>query len=297
MDGFIVVNKPQGPTSHDVCQRLRRILGERKIGHTGTLDPMAEGVLLLMVGRAARLSEYLMLDDKEYTAGIRFGIKTDTQDIWGEVFKEMKPDVSLQNLKKAIASFTGKIQQKPPIYSAKRHEGKHLYEYARKGVEIDIPSREVEIYTIKLIEQHLPENATLHVKCSKGTYIRTLCNDIGEMLGCGAVMDSLIRTQVGQFALSQAYTLEEIEQAQENGTLDKLILPMDIAIAHFSRIDVKPESERIVLSGNHLIARNLLNEYSDIAIDSFVRIYLNDKLIAVGKKTAEDIYKPNKVFN
>ncbi len=297
MDGFIVVNKPQGPTSHDVCQRLRYILGERKIGHTGTLDPMAEGALLMMVGRAARLSEYLVLDDKEYTAGIRFGLKTDTQDIWGEVLEETEPDISLHKLKEAIAFFTGKIQQTPPVYSAKRYQGKHLYEYARKGVEIDIPSREVEIYALELIEHYLPEQATLHIKCSKGTYIRTLCNDIGEKLGCGAVMDSLVRTQIGQFSLSDSYTIQQIEQAVENGVIEQLILPMDMPIKHFSRIDVQPESERIVISGNPLIAKNLFKEYPDIAIDSFVRIYLNDKLIAVGRKTDEDTYKPNKVFN
>ena len=297
MDGFIVVNKPQGPTSHDICQKLRRILGEQKIGHTGTLDPMAEGALLIMIGRAARLSEYLVLDDKAYIAGIRFGLRTDTQDIWGKVFEETKPDVSLDKLQEVTMSFTGKIQQKPPIYSAKRYKGKHLYEYAREGVEITIPSREVEIYALELIEHYLPEQATLHIKCSKGTYIRTLCNDIGEALGCGAVMDSLVRTQIGQFSLLDAYTINQIEQAVENGTLDKLTLPMDMPIKHFPRIDVNSESERIVISGNPLISKNLLGEYSDITIDSFVRIYLNDKLIAVGRKTDEDIYKPNKVFN
>lgn len=297
MDGFIVVNKTQGPTSHDVCQRLRRILGEQKIGHTGTLDPMAEGALLIMIGRAARLSEYLVLDDKEYIAGIRFGLKTDTQDIWGEVFEETKPNISLEKLQKVIVSFTGKIQQKPPVYSAKRYKGKHLYEYARDGVKVSIPPHEVEIYTLKLKDQHLPEQATLHIRCSKGTYIRTLCNDIGEALGCGAVMDSLIRTQIGQFPLSDAYTIDQIEQAIENGTFDKLILPMDMPIKHFPRVDVKPESERIVISGNNLLAKNLLKEYPDIAIDSFVRIYLNDKLIAVGTKTDDDTYKPKKVFS
>ena len=297
MDGFIVINKPQGPTSHDVCQQLRRILGERKIGHTGTLDPMAEGALLVMIGHAARLSEYLALDDKAYIAGIRFGLKTDTQDIWGKVLEANKPDVSLDKLQEVIMSFTGKIQQKPPVYSAKRYKGKHLYEYAREGVEVTIPSREVEIYTLKLIEHHLPEQATLHIECSKGTYIRTLCNDIGETLECGAVMDSLVRTQIGQFSLSDAYTINQIKQAVENGALDKLALPMDMPIKHFSRIDVNPESERIVISGNHLLAKNLLGKYPDITIDSYVRIYLNDKLIAVGRKTDEDTYKPNKVFN
>ena len=297
MDGFIVVHKPQGPTSHDVCQRLRHILGERKVGHTGTLDPMAEGALLIMIGRAARLSEYLVLDDKEYTAGIQFGLKTDTQDIWGEVLERTKSDVSLERLQDVLISFIGTIQQKPPMYSAKRYDGKHLYEYARDGIKVDIPSREVEIYAIKLVEQHLPEQATLHIKCSKGTYIRTLCNDIGEILGCGAVMNSLIRTQIGRFSISDAYTINEIEQAVENDTIDKLIVPMDMPIKSFPRIDVDTESERIVLSGNYLIAKNLIREYPDIATDSFVRIYLHDKLIAVGKKTAEDTYKPKKVFN
>ena len=186
---------------------------------------------------------------KEYIAGIRFGMKTDTQDIWGEILEKNKPEVSSQKLKDVITSFTGKIQQTPPVYSAKRYKGKHLYEYARKGVEVKIPSREVEIYTLKLIEQHLPEQATLHIKCSKGTYIRTLCNDIGETLGCGAVMDSLIRTQIGQFSLSDAYTINQIEQAVASATLNKLILPMDMPIKYFPRIDVNQESERIVISG------------------------------------------------
>lgn len=296
MDGFIAVNKPAGMTSHDVCFKIKKMFSLDKVGHTGTLDPMAQGVLLVMLGNAARLSEYLVTDDKQYVAGIKFGLSSDTQDSWGKILKEIKPEFTSEQLYACIKKFTGKIMQTPPMYSAIKHKGKHLYDYARKGESVEIPSREIEIYALEIVSENLPHEAVLKIDCSKGTYIRTLCSDIGDELGCGAVMSSLIRTKIGEFSIENAFDLEQIQTSFQNNEIDKMILPLDFPLKHFERVDVKSESRRIVLGGNLLINKNLLRSYADIKDGAFVRIYLEDVFTGVGKKADEGI-KPVKIFN
>lgn len=297
MDGFIAVNKPVGMSSHDVCFKIKKMLALDKVGHAGTLDPMAQGVLLVMLGNAARLSEYLITNDKQYVAGIKFGVSSDTQDIWGTVLKEAKPEFTSEQFYACIKKFTGKILQTPPMYSAVKHEGKHLYDYARKGVTIQIPSREIEIYALKIISENLPWQVEIKIDCSKGTYIRTLCSDIGDDLGCGALMSSLVRTKAGEFSIENAYDLDQIQVLLQNNEIDKIILPLDFPLKHFERVDVKSESRRIVLGGNLLIDKNLIRSYSDIKDGAFLRIYLDNLFIGIGEKLTGKGIKPVKVFH
>lgn len=214
MDGVINVLKPSGMTSSDVVVRLRRILKTRKVGHTGTLDPEVTGVLPICVGKATRIAEYLTDQGKSYRAEITLGISTDTQDASGQALQVEKVDLQSEDLSRVIPQFLGKVQQIPPMYSAVRHQGKHLYELARQGVEVERKSREIRIDRLELIEW-LPEEfpkAIIEVDCSKGTYVRTLCHDLGLALGCGAHMSGLVRLRSGPFKLAESYPLAEIEE-------------------------------------------------------------------------------------
>jgi len=215
--GFLLINKPVGPTSHDIIDKLRRITSIKKIGHAGTLDPFASGLLIVAVGRQAtkKISQYVKLD-KEYVALLKLGAKTDTQDRTGkiEIIKEAK-ECEIEEIKKVLKKFTGLQKQTPPMFSAKKVGGKKLYELARKGIEIKREPVEINIYELELINYEWPI-MEIRVKCSSGTYIRTLGNDIGEALGCGAYLEELKRTKVGEFLESRAISLEEIKS--ENWT-------------------------------------------------------------------------------
>lgn len=296
MDGFLLIDKPKGWTSHDVCHRLKKILHTKKIGHTGTLDPMAEGVLMVMVGSAARLSEYLVIDDKEYVATIRFGIRTDTQDTTGEVLAQKETSVTSDELQRVLPRFIGKQKQIPPMYSAIKYKGKHLYDYARKGETLDIPARDIEIYDISLISEQLPSEAELRVSCSKGTYIRTLCNDIGETLGCHAAMSALRRTKIGRYTCEQAHTIEDVERLSESGAIESILIPLDEPLYLFPRVDVKEDNERFAIAGNMLGQHNFLTDISQIQPATKVRIYANNCFLAVGTCQDGQTVKPNKVL-
>lgn len=210
ISGIIVINKEKGFTSHDVVAKIRRILGTRKIGHTGTLDPEATGVLPICVGKATKVCDMILNSDKEYIAEIKFGITTDTQDIFGNVLDEKIVSLEKGEIENAIMSFEGEIEQVPPMYSAVKIGGKKLYEYARRGVEVERAPRKVTIKKIDILETG-SDTAKIKVLCSKGTYIRTLCSDIGEKLLCGACMTSLVRTKSAGFDIENAVTLERLE--------------------------------------------------------------------------------------
>lgn len=211
MNGFLIVDKPNGITSHDVVNKLRKVLGTKKIGHTGTLDPIATGVLVLCIGDCTKASNYLISDNKTYDVKLKFGIKTDTGDITGKVLEEKNVKISNDKIKETIKSFIGKQEQIPPIYSAIKVNGKKLYEYARKGIEVEIPKRKIEIYSIVIKEINLKENTlVLTVNCSKGTYIRTLCEDIGKKLDTVATMLELRRIKSGNFEIENSVKLEDI---------------------------------------------------------------------------------------
>ncbi len=215
MEGIINVLKPPGMTSSDVVVRMRRVLKTKKIGHTGTLDPGAAGVLPLCVGKATRLAEYITEQGKAYLAEVSFGVTTDTQDAFGKKIYETRPNLKQSDLERVLPKFLGEISQAPPMYSAVRKEGKRLYEYARQGLSVERKSRKVFIYSLKVVKWYEEEfpRAILYIECSKGTYIRTISHDLGQVLGCGAHMSFLLRVCSGKFKIRESWTLEEIEEA------------------------------------------------------------------------------------
>ena len=220
--GILIIDKPSDWTSMDVCAKLRGIFNERRVGHAGTLDPMATGVLPVFIGRATRAVGFAEKGDKEYIAGLCLGTVTDTQDTTGRILSQSDGDLPAEAVAAALPRFTGDILQVPPMYSAIKKDGKKLYELARAGKEVERPPRPVTIHALELLEQTGPGAFLLRVRCSKGTYVRTLCHDIGALLGCGGCMSSLRRTMAAGYTLSQAVTLE---QAAEGG--EALLLPLD----------------------------------------------------------------------
>lgn len=238
-NGMLVIDKPEGWTSHDVVAKCRRLLGERRVGHAGTLDPMATGVLPIFVGRATRAVEFAAEGGKEYLAGLRLGLVTDTQDVTGTVLAQSPVTVSREDVEQILSRFRGDIMQIPPMYSAIKQGGKKLYELARAGKEVDRPPRPVTISALELVGQSAPEEVTLRVACSKGTYVRTLCHDIGQALGCGGCLRSLRRTRAAGFTLEGAVTLPALEQAAGCGEADKLLLPVDAFFSAFPSVTVE----------------------------------------------------------
>ena len=252
-NGIIIIDKPADWTSMDVCAKLRGILREKKIGHAGTLDPMATGVLPVFVGRATRAVEFAEKGKKEYVAGLRLGLVTDTQDVTGTARETREVRVSKEKLAAVLPRFTGEILQLPPMYSAIKINGKKLCDVARRGGEVERKPRPVTIYELELLEQTGPADFTLRCVCSKGTYIRTLCHDIGQALGCGGCMSSLRRTMAAGFTLAQAVTLEEV---QERG--EALLLPTDRYFAAYPVYTVaSPRQEERCRHGNPLTAKGL----------------------------------------
>lgn len=249
MNGIILVDKPAGWTSHDVVGKLRGLLHERRIGHSGTLDPMATGLLVVFVGRATRAVQFAEADTKRYIAGIKLGVTTDTQDTSGNVLNEKETHVSRGELEAALGGFRGKIQQIPPMYSAVKIGGKKLYELARKGKEVERKPREIEIISLEVTDG-TENDFVLDVRCSKGTYIRTLCNDIGDALGCGGCMSSLRRIQAGAFCIENAHSIEGIKSSCEDGTAEELILPVDTLFAEYPRLTVSEKTEKKLRCGN-----------------------------------------------
>jgi len=223
-NGIVVIDKSPGWTSHDVVAKLRGILGEKRVGHGGTLDPMATGVLPVFAGRATRAVEFAAETDKEYLAGLRLGTVTDTQDVTGTVLSEHCVAVTPAQLLSTLADFRGPLLQLPPMYSAIKQEGKKLYELARAGKVVERSLRPITIYALELIEQTAPTDFTLRVVCSKGTYIRTLCHDIGAVLGCGGTMSALRRIRAGGFDLKNAMTMDELRAHPDP---KQLLLPVD----------------------------------------------------------------------
>ena len=237
-DGIIIIDKPQDWTSMDVCARLRRCLGERRIGHAGTLDPMATGVLPVFVGRATRAVEFASEGQKEYLAGLRLGLVTDTQDTSGAVLEERPAAVTPGELEAVLPRFRGPIQQVPPMYSAIKIQGKKLYELARKGREVERPPRPITIHSLTVEDVLGPDRFLIRVRCSKGTYVRTLCHDIGQALGCGGTMFSLRRTMAAGFSLEQALPLERVLSHSEPHSL---LLPVDTVCADAFAPDAKSQ--------------------------------------------------------
>ncbi len=279
MNGILCMNKPEEFTSFDVIGKLRGILRIRKLGHTGTLDPMATGVLPVLVGTAAKACDIMPCQDKTYRAGVRFGLSSDTLDIWGNEFCEYPSmHVTKSAVLDVIPSFTGEIEQLPPMYSAVSVGGKRLYELARKGVETERPVRNVQVYSIEL-EQFDEERqeAVLCVKCGKGTYIRTLIDDIGRVLGGGAVMTSLCRTMASGFDISECYTFDEVKSAVETGTLEKLLIPTERLFEDYPKLYLNEVQTRMYRNGVKLnLGRiyNIIPNRCEYTVYSFDRTFI-----------------------
>ena len=248
MNGIILIDKPQGWTSHDVVGKLRGILHERRIGHSGTLDPLATGLLVVFIGRATRAVEFAEADRKEYIAGLRLGMSTDTQDITGRIISKETDIPDEPEVRIAIERFRGELEQIPPMYSAVKIGGKKLYELARKGESIERKPRHITIFGLEITGRS-DNDYILDVVCSKGTYIRTLCHDIGAALGCGGCMSSLRRTKSGVFSVDNAYTIAEIQEAADRGEEEKLLLPIDTLFAGYTKLSVDAYSEKKLKNG------------------------------------------------
>ncbi len=252
-DGIIIMDKPSGWTSMDVCAKLRGILKTKKVGHAGTLDPMATGVLPVFVGSATRAVSFAEGGDKEYIAGLRLGVTTDTQDTAGNVLARREAAVSREALEAVLPRFTGEIAQIPPMYSAIKINGQKLYELARKGAEIQRSARNITIFELELLEQTGDGDWTLRVRCSKGTYIRTLCHDIGQALGCGGCMSRLRRTMAAGFTLAESHTLAEVQQRGES-----LLAPTDSLFRQYPAHRLTSErQDRACRCGNPIPAEGL----------------------------------------
>ena len=249
-NGIIVIDKPQEWTSMDVCAKLRGLFHEKRIGHAGTLDPMATGVLPVFVGRATRAVEFADKSDKEYVAGLKLGLVTNTQDTAGEILEHHPVHVTAQQLESVLDSFRGDILQVPPMYSAIKINGKKLYELARKGREVERPARPVTIRSLTVESQSAPDEFILRVRCSKGTYVRTLCHDIGATLGCGGCMSSLRRTMAAGFTLAQAVTLTQLLDAENPAAL---LLNVDSYFSDCPSLALSAEPEKKLRNGMTLV--------------------------------------------
>lgn len=265
-NGIINVYKESGFTSFDVVAKLRGILKQKKIGHTGTLDPDAEGVLVVCLGKATRLCDILTDKDKSYTATLLLGRTTDTEDSSGKLLTENEVKVTEEEVMNAISSFVGEYDQIPPMYSAIKVNGKKLYELAREGIEIERTPRRVAIHKIDIISIELPY-VTFRVSCGKGTYIRSLCRDIGEKLGCGGIMDKLVRdsvnaTETGKtFTLQDSLTLKQIEAMVENGQFEQCIIPVDQMFPKLAGYRVNKNGNKKLYNGNLLVSKDFTAEY------------------------------------
>ncbi|HIT33704.1 MAG TPA: tRNA pseudouridine(55) synthase TruB [Candidatus Faecousia intestinigallinarum] len=246
MTGIVIIDKPAGWTSQDVTAKLRRVFGTKRVGHGGTLDPMATGVLPVFVGRATRGVEFFEHADKVYEAEVRLGVITDTQDITGRILEQRELSVSEEAFRRVLSQFTGEIQQLPPMYSAVKVAGKKLYELARAGVEVERKPRKITIFALECLE-FSGNTARLRIHCSKGTYIRTLCHDIGQALGCGACMASLRRTAAGEYTLAQSVPLETL---LESPAPETFLLPLDSLFRSYPAVTLTEKQTQRCRNGN-----------------------------------------------
>lgn len=304
MDGILNVNKPIGCTSFDVVRKIRQITGERKVGHAGTLDPDASGVLVVCLGKATRAAEYLSELPKSYLAVIRFGIETDTEDSSGNVIKITEcSSLTESDVENVLHRFVGDITQIPPMVSAVHHQGQRLYKLARAGIQVNREPRSVKVYSIKLIDFTPGEHpcGTLQVICSRGTYVRTLCADMGKALGCGAHMESLIRMSIGGFDIESAVTLEDITAYANEGRINDIIIPINEALS-FTPCVILDDCSAARIANGEKLELDGYPEIHAVQIDAPVRICGQSKeLIAIGRFITKDlgnkvILKPDKVF-
>ena len=284
MDGVIVINKPTGRTSHDLVGFCRRLFDIKKVGHTGTLDPDASGVLPVCIGKATKAADMLTASDKAYRAELVLGMTTDTQDASGEILTEQPVNVSREDIEKTVMSFVGEIEQIPPMFSAIKKDGKKLYELARAGITIDREKRKIKIFDIKICEIDMEkESVTIEVACSKGTYIRTLCEDIGIKLGCGAYMNTLVRIKSADFTLENSFTMEDLLKMKENGTLESALIPVDRLFSEYDKVRLDAFLAGKAKNGVRIRKKGLTE-------GNFYRIYdENDTFLCISKYTGSEL--------
>lgn len=282
MDGIMVINKPENYTSFDVVAIMRKLLKTKKVGHAGTLDPMATGVLPILAGNATKIQNLLQGSSKEYRAKFRLGLITDTEDTSGKILKKNPVNVNVETLKKVTSAFVGEIKQVPPMYSAIKKDGVRLYSLARQGIDVSREKRVVTIDDIKLENYNKEiQEATMLVRCSKGTYIRTLCADIGAQLGCGAAMSELERTRVGNFTLEKSITLDKAKELASENKLDKLLLSIDSVLSKYNPIKVTDAQTVRFLNGGGLALDRI--SIKDAQDSQKLRVYGTDgKFLGLG---------------
>ncbi len=294
MDGILNIRKEKGYTSHDVVAKLRGILHQKKIGHTGTLDPDAEGVLPVCLGKGTKLCDLLTDTDKEYRAVLLLGYETDTQDMSGTILAQKPVLVKEEEVREAILSFLGSYHQTPPMYSALKVDGKKLYELARQGKTVERKSRAVTIHQIVVEEIELPR-ITMRISCSKGTYIRTLCHDIGVKLGCGGAMESLVRTRVGQFVWENSITLAEVESHRNNQTLEECVVSLGEVLGDLPVFVCESQYEKALYNGNKI--RDSWGKIQGKADDQIRMCDSCGNLVAVYERRQEpSVWYPRQMF-
>lgn len=295
--GIINMYKEKGWTSFDVVAKMRGILGIKKIGHTGTLDPEAEGVLPVCIGRATKVVELITEQTKVYRATCKLGMSTDTQDHTGQAVSEQEVDLNPEKVRQTLMTFKGEIEQIPPMYSALNHKGRKLYDLAREGMVVERKPRKITVYDIYDIEYALPE-LTFTVICSKGTYIRTICHDLGEKLGVGAHMNGLIRTRVGSFEIDQALSIDALKEVVAKGQLNQVLLQVDELFKDLKSVTVNKDFNHQLYSGNKIDMDQLLDQ--GILTDSSYRVYDEDSkfigIYHVRLKEGVIQLKPTKLF-
>lgn len=291
MTGIIALKKGENITSFFAVNKVRRIIGEKKCGHTGTLDPNATGVLPIAVGGATRFIELLPTHRKAYTATFKTGACTDTLDIWGQVTATFDKEVTFDEIKEVALSFKGEIMQLPPMYSALKKDGVRLYELARQGIEVEREKRKCEIYELT-VEKAENGEYSLYCECSAGTYIRTLINDIGEALGCGAVMTSLCRSYACGIELSECFTLDELQELKEKDQLYKALIPLDKLLEEYPEITVTENQAKRFSNGGSLMRERLKGNLEN----GLYRVYGNGEFLGLGELDNENL-KVKRVFN
>lgn len=294
ISGILLVDKPQGFTSHDVVGKIRRLYNTKRVGHTGTLDPLATGLLVVFVGRAAKAAEYLCADNKRYIAGLKLGLTTDTEDITGKILSTSDAIPTESELARAVKAFTGDIIQVPPMYSALKVNGQKLVDLARRNITLEREGREIHIENISY-ERVSEREYTLDVSCSKGTYIRTLCADIGKTLSCGGVMSSLRRLEAGGFSLERAYTLEQLESMEQQERYD-LLMPTEMLFSDCAAVELPEFYERLCRNGAEIYQKKLGTHFEN---GEKVRICGKNGFFALGEvREYEDgsAIKPVKLF-
>ncbi len=294
MDGILNINKPSGITSFKVVSLVRHLTGERRVGHAGTLDPLAAGVLPVCFGRATRVIEFLMDSQKTYKAVIKLGVATDTYDIDGTVIRQCDAScVARRDIESALEGFCGAIEQEPPMYSALKHSGQCLYKLARAGITVEREKRQVYIYGLKLLDYN-PPLLTIEMECSKGTYVRSLANDLGERLGCGACVTELERLRYGPFDIEEAVSVTELKEAFSQGEWQRLVYPVGFIMRQWKSVTVGEEKQRYIKNGVPVA----LEELVKYDIDRCCAYDTEGSLLAVlSFDNATGKWKPQKVFN